>query len=138
MLYTLYKLCRDAANDGIRFYIFGHYGSCPDNGIFANGNTGKYRCTCSYPAVALQHNRFAGQYLMLFRVVVVGNELGVSCHQHIVLDGDAACTHKERIIHHHHILAYLHVLSAHNRRGSHQTASLAKLAEDFVNQFVVL
>ena len=75
---------------------------------------------------------------MLFWVVVVGNELGVGCNQHIVLDGDASGTHEERVGLYNYILAYLHVLSAHHRRGSHQTASFAKLSEDFVNQFIIL
>ena len=69
--------------------------------------------------------------------MVVGDELRIGSHQHIVLYRDAPGSHEERVVHHHHTLSYLHVLAAHHRGRRHQSAGLAKLPEELLHQRVV-
>ncbi len=93
-LKSLDELCWDASHDGVGFNIFGDHRTSTYNGILAYGNTRQDSGASTYPAITLQNNGLAGEYLVLLRIVVVGDELRIGCYHHIILNGDAACAHE--------------------------------------------
>ncbi len=68
---SLNQLGGDATYDGIRFYVFGHNGSCTYNGILANSDTGQNRCACSSGVCWRMSIRISSMFLY-------------SCYKHIL------------------------------------------------------
>ncbi len=65
------KLGRYSPHNCIRLHILCHHRPGADDGILTDRHSGQDSRTGTYPAVPLQHNRFASEDLMLLRRVVV-------------------------------------------------------------------
>lgn len=57
LTYSFDKMSGYSSYDGIRFYIFCHYGPCPYNGIVTDGYALQNRGIGTYPYIFPQHNR---------------------------------------------------------------------------------